>query len=268
MSFSSVLDELNQAAQADANIRKQQVPLAQIVKTIEGLAAPIDPLPKFKSGNISIIAEVKRESPSKGELASITDPAGLAQQYQLGGASAISVLTQRHRFSGSLADLEAVRAAVDLPVLRKDFIIDEYMIYEARAYRADLILLIVASLPDKKLAHFYQTAVDLGLTPLVEVHTEQEAERALELGAKLIGINNRNLKTLAVDISQFEKLSALIPDSVVKVAESGLFTAQDVLFARNHGADAVLIGEALVRDRTPKKAIEDMLKAVACASNS
>lgn len=261
MSIPDVLAELNQAALADMALRQDRVSVKDLEKMIEERPPALDPLPVFSSAGISILSEVKRQSPSKGPLAEISDPASLATQYQQGGAAAISVLTQRHRFGGSLADLDAVREAVTIPVLRKDFIVDEYMVFEARAHGADLALLIVASLSDSKLKSLYNLALELGLTPLVEVHTEEETKRAVDLGAKLIGVNNRNLKTLEVDLKQFERLVNLIPDDVIRVAESGLRGPDDVADAYAKGADVVLIGETLVKDGDPKSAIQKMMAA-------
>src|SRR6185436_15296298 len=179
----------------------------------------IDPMPAFRAAGMSVIAEVKRRSPSKGDLADIPDPAELATAYAAGGAAAISVLTEQRRFGGSLDDLRAVRAAVDTPILRKDFIVASYQLVEARAAGADLALLIVAALDDDQLRRLYDEARELGLTVLVEVHDERETERAVALGAELVGVNARNLKTLAVDNDTFGRLAPLVPDDRVKVAE-------------------------------------------------
>jgi indole-3-glycerol phosphate synthase len=225
-----------------------------------------DPMPAFRSSALSVIAEVKRSSPSKGDLADIPDPAALAAAYEAGGAAAISVLTEQRRFRGSLADLDAVRAGVDVPVLRKDFTVDPYQVWEARAHGADLILLIVAALSDGDLAMLKREADDLGLTCLVEVHTADETRRALQLGATVLGVNNRNLKTLDVDPGMFERLVTLIPADVVRVCESGLLTPDDAARAAAAGADAVLVGEALVRDHAPTRAVADMIAAGTLAS--
>jgi len=211
----------------------------------------LDPMPAFRQPGSSVIAEVKRRSPSKGDLAAIPDPAVLATAYQRGGAAAVSVLTEERRFGGSLADLDSVRAAVDIPVLRKDFVVDHYQLLEARAHGADLALLIVAALPGDQLTTLHDHALELGLTPLVEVHDETEAERAIDLGASLVGVNARNLKTLEVDPATFGKIAPQLPDGVVKVAESGITTADDVRRFVGEGADVVLVGEALVRDGDP-----------------
>lgn len=257
-----VLDELNAGARADMEERRALVGQDELARRIASLPPTRDPLPAFRAPGIALIAEVKRSSPSKGHLAEIADPAALAEAYARGGADAISVLTERHRFGGSLQDLEAVRARVDVPVLRKDFIVDAYQLYEARAAGADLALLIVASLDDAELASLYATALELGLTPLVETHTADEVRRAADLGAVLIGINNRNLKTLEVDIATFGRLAPLVPQDAVLVAESGVASPDDVRTFAEAGADVVLVGEALVTGGDPVAGVRAMKEAV------
>jgi indole-3-glycerol phosphate synthase len=208
---------------------------------------------------MAVIAEVKRSSPSKGALAAIADPAALAEQYQEAGASAISVLTELRRFSGSLADLDAVRKRVTLPILRKDFMVDEYQFFEARAHGADLVLLIVAGLSDSQLNEFAALTSELGMRALVEVHTNQELERALEIKPELIGINSRNLKTLEVDPKAFAELLPQIPSELIRVAESGISQRSDVEFAQKFGANAILVGEALVKAGDPNLAMRELL---------
>jgi indole-3-glycerol phosphate synthase len=195
---------------------------------------------------VKIIAEVKRSSPSRGALAEIPDPAALALAYETGGASVISVLTEQRKFGGSLADLEAVRAAVSLPVLRKDFIAEPYQVFEARAAGADLVLLIVAALETPLLTELYALINQLGMTALVETHTGDELDRAIDLGAQLIGVNARNLSTFELDQNLFGTLAGRIPAGVIRVAESAVKTPADVAHYREAGADVVLIGEALV----------------------
>jgi indole-3-glycerol phosphate synthase len=195
---------------------------------------------------VKIIAEVKRASPSRGPLADIVDPAALALSYQSGGASAISVLTESRKFGGSLADLEQVRAAVDIPVLRKDFIGDPYQVFEARAAGADLVLLIVAALDQKTLASLHDLVRQLGMTALVETHSADELSRALDIDARLVGVNARNLSTFELDQDLFGSLADRIPSGVIRVAESAVKTAADVAHYRSAGADVVLVGEALV----------------------
>jgi indole-3-glycerol phosphate synthase len=254
----SVLDEIIAGVREDLDVRRSARPLEALLADLDAAPLPRDPMPGFRAGGSSVIAEVKRRSPSKGHLAEIEDPAKLARHYADGGACAISVLTEQRRFGGSLADLLAVRAAVDVPVLRKDFIVDSYQLAEARAAGADLVLLIVAALADEQLARLHGEATDLGLTVLVEVHDEDETARAVDLGAELIGVNARNLKTLAVDQDTFGRLAPLIPDDRVKVAESGIFSAADVRRHVGEGASVVLVGEALVRDGDPTAAVQSM----------
>ncbi|MEO7352706.1 MAG: indole-3-glycerol phosphate synthase TrpC, partial [Marmoricola sp.] len=226
---------------------------------------PRDPMPAFRSPGLSVIAEVKRRSPSKGALADIPDPAALAAAYAAGGADAISVLTEQRRFGGSLDDLLLVRAAVSTPVLRKDFVVTGYQLLEARAAGADLVLLIVAALDGGLLGELHDQALSLGLTVLTEVHDEAEIVRALDVGADLVGVNARDLKTLEVDRDTFGRLVTLLPEDVVKVAESGVSGPKDAARYAAEGADVVLVGEALVKDGDPRAAVAAM-KAVQGAS--
>ena len=254
----SVLDDIVAGVRADLAERERRSPLADVRAALADVDAPRDPMPHFRAPGSSVIAEVKRRSPSKGDLADIPDPAELATAYAAGGAAAISVLTEQRRFGGSLEDLRAVRAAVDTPVLRKDFIVTSYQLVEARAAGADLALLIVAALDDDALRRLHDEARELGLTVLVEVHDEAEAERAVALGAELIGVNARNLKTLEIHDDTFGLLAPLIPDDRVKVAESGIFGPADVKRFVGEGAGAVLVGEALVKDGDPQAAVAAM----------
>ncbi len=256
-----VLDEIVAGVREDLAERRARRSLDELAAVVAGMGPTRDPMPAFRAQPLAVIAEVKRSSPSKGALADIPDPAALASAYASGGASAISVLTERRRFRGSLADLEAVRAAVDTPLLRKDFIVTDYQLWEARAAGADLALLIVASLSDDELASLMATARTLGLTALVEVHTSEETRRAVAAGASLIGINNRNLQTLDVDLAQFERLVGLIPGDVVKVAESGILSVADVRRVSDAGADVILAGEALVKHGDPRNAVADFIAA-------
>ena len=254
----SMLDDIVAGVRLDLARRQEQTSVADLRAALADVAPALDPMPALRSAGSSVIAEVKRRSPSKGDLAAICDPAALAVQYAAGGAAAISVLTEERRFGGSLADLRAVRAAVDVPVLRKDFVVTDYQLVEARAAGADLVLLIVAALEGDLLARLHDSARELGLSVLVEVHDEAEAERAVELGAELVGVNARNLKTLAVDDSTFGRLAPLVPDDRVKVAESGVTGPGDVKRFVIEGARAVLVGEALVRDGDPRRAVDEM----------
>jgi indole-3-glycerol phosphate synthase len=254
----SVLDDIVAGVRDDLTRRRSQVPEAELRSRLLDVPPALDPMPSFRSAGASVIAEVKRRSPSKGDLADIADPAALATAYERGGAAAISVLTEARRFGGSLADLVAVRAAVTVPVLCKDFVVEPYQLLEARAAGADLVLLIVAALPGDALVRLHDHARELGLTALVEVHDEPETERALSLGATLVGVNARNLKTLDVDPATFGKLAPLLPDRVVTVAESGITGPDDVRRHVGEGADVVLVGEALVRDGDPEGAVRAM----------
>ncbi len=257
----SVLDEIVAGVRDDLVRRQAAVSESDLRAALADAPAPRDPMPAFRAPGVSVIAEVKRRSPSKGDLAGIPDPAALASAYAAGGAAAISVLTEQRRFGGSLEDLRAVRAAVGTPLLRKDFIVDGYQLLEARAAGADLALLIVAALADDDLRRLHDQARELGLTVLVEVHDEPETERAVGLGAELVGINARNLRTLEVDEATFAKLAPLVPADRVLVAESGISGPADVATYAADGARAVLVGEALVRDGDPEAAVRALVEA-------
>ncbi|MBM3769703.1 MAG: indole-3-glycerol phosphate synthase TrpC [Acidimicrobiia bacterium] len=211
------------------------------------------------AARLSVIAECKRRSPSKGVLRADYDPVAIAVAYERAGASAISVLTEPSFFDGSLAHLEAVRAAVSLPLLRKDFIISEYQLLEARASGADAVLLIVSALPPAELRHLHLRALALGLDVLVEVHSEDELRMALDAGATLVGVNNRNLRTLAVDVTLSERVIAQVPREVVAVSESGLRSGGDLIRLRAFGYSAFLIGERFMTERDPGQALSRLL---------
>jgi indole-3-glycerol phosphate synthase len=256
-----VLDEILDGVRADLADRQQAVGLEELKQRAERAPAPRDAYAALGGDRVSVIAEVKRSSPSKGALAAIADPAALAADYEAGGAHVISVLTERRRFGGSLDDLAAVRAMVDVPVLRKDFILTSYQLWEARAYGADLALLIVAALEQSALVSLIERAESIGLAPLVEVHTEEELTRALEAGARLLGVNARDLNTLHVDRDVFTKLAPKIPDGIIKIAESGVRGPHDLLAYARAGADAVLVGESLVTGKDPRAAVVDLVTA-------
>jgi indole-3-glycerol phosphate synthase len=242
-----VLDSLVAGALADASVRRSERPLEAVESAALARPQAIDALAALApSDRVKIIAEVKRSSPSRGPLADIPDPAALARQYELGGASAISVLTEGRKFGGSLADLESVRAAVSVPVLRKDFMATPYQIFEARAAGADLILLIVAALDQALMAQLFSLTTELGMRALVETHSADEVSRAIDLGAQIIGVNARNLSTFELDRDLFGTLADSIPTGVVRVAESAVIKPADVAHYRSSGADVVLVGEALV----------------------
>jgi indole-3-glycerol phosphate synthase len=256
-----VLDEIVAGVRADLAERQARVPLpdvqARAVRQPD--ARPV--LALLRAEGVSVIAEVKRASPSRGELATIRDPAALAVDYAAGGACAISVLTEGRSFGGSLDDLDAVRAAVDVPVLRKDFIVSSYQLWEARAHGADMVLLIVAALEQNALVSLVERADSIGLTPLVECHTAEELSRAVDAGSKIVGINARNLHTLEVDRGIFAQIAPGVPEGVVTIAESGVRGPHDVIEYARAGADAVLVGESLVTGKDPRAAVADLVAA-------
>ncbi|WP_375475188.1 indole-3-glycerol phosphate synthase TrpC [uncultured Jatrophihabitans sp.] len=259
--MASVLDEIVAGVRADVATRQSAVPL-DTVREQAALAAPAqDGLAALRAPGVGVIAEVKRRSPSKGALAEIGDPAALAAQYEGGGARMISVLTEQRRFGGSLDDLDAVRARVRIPVLRKDFVLGSYQVHEARAHGADVVLLIVAALAQNALIGLRERIESLGMTALIEVHTEDEASRALDAGARVIGVNARNLRTLEVDRFTFERIAPGLPTDVVKIAESGVRGPLDLIEYASAGADAVLVGETLVTGANPRQAVADLVTA-------
>ncbi len=242
-----MLTELVAGALQDASDRRAARSFAEVEAAALARTPAIDALEALAPAErVRIIAEVKRSSPSRGTLAVIADPAALAVSYETGGASAISVLTEQRRFGGSLADLEAVRDAVRVPVLRKDFIAEPYQVLEARAAGADLVLLIVAALDQATLASLFELTTQLGMTALVETHNADEVSRALQIGAGLVGVNARDLSSFELDQDLFGRLAGQIPSGVIRVAESAVKTAADVAHYRAAGADVVLVGEALV----------------------
>jgi indole-3-glycerol phosphate synthase len=257
----SVLDEIVAGVREDVAAREAQRPLADVMAAAQAARPARDALAVLRAPGVGVIAEVKRQSPSKGSLADIPDPADLARRYADGGARVISVLTERRRFGGSQADLAAVRIAVDVPVLCKDFVVSSYQVHEARAHGADLVLLIVAALEQNALVGLLERVESLGMTALVEVHTEAEADRALAAGASVIGVNARDLTTLSVDRSTFERIAPGLPSGVVKVAESGVRGPHDLIAYASAGADAVLVGEGLVTAGDPRQAVADLVTA-------
>jgi len=253
----SVLDSIIAGVLEDQKSR--QLSQAELADRIASIGEVRDPLQSLKSQNFSVIAEVKRSSPSKGALAEISDPSQLADLYEAGGASVISVLTEQRRFGGSLQDFSEVRSRVSIPMLRKDFIVNEYLVRESRAYGADLLLLIVAALDDAQLRDFYTLAQELGMKVLVEVHNLEELERAMRINPQMIGVNARNLKTLEIDLQNFSSLLPRIPADIYRVAESGIATIDDVKLATQSGANAILVGESLVKSGDPAATIAEFL---------
>ncbi|MFR7425713.1 MAG: bifunctional indole-3-glycerol phosphate synthase/tryptophan synthase subunit beta [Bifidobacterium pullorum] len=258
----SVLDELVAGALQDQRTREQAMPLDAVKQAAAAAPAPLDARRWLRHADaVPIIAEIKRASPSKGHLADIPDPAALAAEYERGGAAAISVLTEGRRFLGSLDDLDRVRAAVHIPVLRKDFITTPYQIWEARAHGADIVLLIVAALDDATLRELLDLTHELGMTALVETHTAEEIERAVQTGAAVIGINARNLKDLSVNVGNYRELAAALPPDVIKVAESGVFGPVELEDYARAGADAVLVGEGVATAERHALAVERLVEA-------
>lgn len=242
-----MLQQLLAGSLEDARIRRELRSLAEVEADALARVPALDALEALAPAeHIKVIAEVKRASPSRGDLADIPEPQALAAKYEAGGASVVSVLTEQRKFKGSLADLEAVRKAVSIPVLRKDFIGEEYQVFEARAAGADLVLLIVAALPQETLLRLHTLIRELGMTPLVEAHSATEVARAVDLGAHLIGVNARDLSTFELDRELFGRVADQIPAGVIRVAESAVLDVSDVIRYREAGADAVLVGEALV----------------------
>ena len=257
MSDSNVLTSIIEGVIED--VEKRKVPISQLKEQLANAPKLRNAYAALNKDGMRLIAEIKRSSPSKGDLSAIENPVSLANDYQSGGADLISVLTEKRRFKGNIADLIAVRSAVDLPVLRKDFIVTEFQVYESRLLGADLMLLIVAGLSKSQLVDFYQLATELGMDVLVEVHDLAEAEIAVDIGSKIIGVNCRNLKTLEVNDKNFELILPQLPASVLKVAESGISTRDQVLSVQELGAKAVLVGETLVKTGNPVHTIKELL---------
>lgn len=261
IAVTTVLDGIIEGVREDLAARMAVTPLEELMARVDAISPALDAAAVLRREGVSVIAEVKRASPSKGHLADIADPATFALAYEAGGAHCISVLTEGRRFAGSLEDLAAVRQAVAVPVLRKDFIVDSYQLWEARAYGADLALLIVAALDQEALVSLIKRTCSLGMTPLVEVHDGDEVARAVNAGATVIGVNARNLKTLEVDRDTFERIAPGIPAECVTIAESGIRDAHDVITYAALGANAVLVGESVVKGGDPRQAVHDLVAA-------
>jgi indole-3-glycerol phosphate synthase len=257
MSDSNILTSIIEGVIED--VAKRKIPISQLKEQLENAPKLRNAYAALNNDGMRLIAEIKRSSPSKGDLAAIGNPVSLAMDYQSGGADVISVLTEERRFKGNISDLLAVRSEVNLPVLRKDFIVTEYQVYESRILGADLMLLIVAGLSKTELIDFYQLATELGMDVLVEVHDLNEAEIAVDIGSKIIGVNCRNLKTLEINSRSFELILPQLPASVLKVAESGISNREQVIAVQDLGAKAVLIGETLVKTGNPVHTIKELL---------
>ena len=258
----TILDEILTHKTAEVARAKLLRPAATLAREAAGDARPIRSLSAAlrQASGVAVIAEVKRRSPSRGLIRPDFDPVAIARAYEEAGAAAISVLTDERFFGGELGFLEAIREAVDLPLLRKDFVVDPYQIDEARVAGADAVLLIVAALTPERLAQLHRHARGLGLDVLVEVHDEAEWEVARRIGADLVGVNNRDLRTFEVDLSTTERIAALGgDDDVLLVAESGIATCEDIERLQRFGARGFLVGESLMREPDPGKALEALI---------
>ena len=251
------MDSIIAGVREDLANRKKTKP--NYFDEIKSVKKAIDVHSALDTGRIEIIAEVKRSSPSKGELATIADPSKLALEYEKAGAAVVSVLTEERRFKGSIRDFKSVRKELAIPMLRKDFTVDEYQVYESRAIGADMQLLIVAALSKTELLDFYQLANELGMASLFEVHSLAELEIAMSMAPKIIGVNSRNLKTLEVDPSAFDLIIPRIPSEILKVGESGISYRKEVAHLESLGANAILVGETLVKAPSAKDAITNLL---------
>ena len=257
MESNSALSQIIEGVLADVNNRL--VPISILEKQLDQAPVLRDAYSALSKKGLSLIAEVKRSSPSKGALATISNPVELANSYQAGGAEIISILTEERRFKGSISDLVSVRSAVSIPVLRKDFIVTEFQVYESRIIGSDLLLLIVAGLSKSQLKDYFQLATGLGMQVLVEVHDLSEVELALDIDSKIVGVNCRNLKTLEIDKTAFDLILPRLPENVLKVAESGISTRDEVEKIESLGADAILVGETLVKSGNPVHTIKELL---------
>jgi len=255
--MSSVLDSIIEGVLED--LEKRRISDSQLQAQLSEVEPLRGALAALSGAGTKIVAEVKRSSPSKGELSLIANPAKLAVQYAEGGASIVSVLTEERRFKGSIKDFQVVREEILIPMLRKDFIVTEYQVKESRVLGADLLLLIVAGLTQSQFIDFHQMANELGMDVLVEVHNQEELERAMEASPTIIGVNSRNLKTLDVDPIAFRQLLPLIPAGIIRVAESGISERAEVSLVEELGGHAILVGETLVKAGDPIAAISRLL---------
>jgi indole-3-glycerol phosphate synthase len=257
----NVLARILDSTRAELERRKLQVPLAELQARGDGRRPPAAPEPRtslreaLRAPGIGVVAEFKRRSPSAGVLRAEADAGQLVRAYERGGAVALSILTEGPHFEGSLEDLREARASSELPIVRKDFVIDPYQLHEARAAGADAVLLIVAALSPEELAELQRGAAALGLDALVEVHDRGELARALEAGADLLGINNRDLRDFSVDVQRTSQLMAEMPAEVTVVSESGIATAAQLAALEQQGVHGVLVGESLMRAPDPAQAL-------------
>ena len=254
-----ILDDIVSKKRIDIAEEEKNIPLKELERLAEQAPQVRDFFGALASPQLSVIAEVKRASPSKGMIAEKFDYLGIAKQYENGGASAISVLTEKHYFKGDNRYLTEIKANIGLPVLRKDFMICERQVVEARAIGADAILLIAAILSDQKMKDLFKIAGIYGLHCLFEAHNSEEIKRVIDCGARIVGINNRNLVNFQTDIATFEELSGLIPDGCIAVAESGIYTCEDARRMVNAGAHAILVGESLMRSTNIACSIKELI---------
>lgn len=258
-----ILEQILEHKKGEVAEAQRGVPLPELQARLQGLPEPrgfAGALRSKAAAGTAIIAEVKKGSPSKGLIRADFDPVAIAAGYERAGAACLSVLTDREFFLGDLAFLPQIAETVNLPLLRKDFVVDPYQIYEARVHRADAVLLIAAALDLAQLQEYALLALDLGLDALVEVHDETELEAALQVPAPLIGINNRNLNTFQTDLATTERLLPLIPDDRLVVSESGIRTRQDIVRLQNAGAEAFLVGESLMREDDFETKLQSLLQ--------
>ncbi len=259
----TILDRILIHKQDEVTVRRAALPDAEVQAGAKDAPPPRDFLAALqtpKIGRVALIAEVKKASPSAGIIRADFDPVQAARVYEKGGAACLSVLTDEKFFQGHDDYLEAVREAVSLPIIRKDFVVNDWQIYESRALRADAVLLIVAALSPAQIKDYAALAAELGMAALVEVHTEAEMQIALDAGAALIGINSRNLNTFLTDLGTVARLAAMVPAGVTLVAESGLKTPADVHQVADAGAKAILVGETLMRSADIGAAVRALLK--------
>lgn len=258
--MSSILQKIVKTKREEVAIAKGKRPLEGLIRDV-GSAAPARDFLGALSGHtrMRLIAEVKKASPSKGVIRDPFDPVGIALAYQAGGATALSVLTDEKYFQGSLEYLRAIRQAVELPVLRKDFLIDPYQVWEAREAGADAVLLIAECLEPEVLETMYKLTCELGMTALIEIHAKDNIEPVLALRPRLIGVNNRDLDTFTVDLGHVVRMRTLIPSEITLVGESGIATHQDVAFLKENGIGAILVGESLMRKPDVERAVRELL---------
>jgi len=254
-----IIDKIIEKKKEEINERKKRINLREIEEIISTTPIPRNFIKIFKDQSFALIAEIKYASPSAGIINRKLDNATIASQYEEGGASAISVLTERNFFKGDLSFIKEVKQKVSLPVLQKDFVVDLFQIYEGRASGADAILIIASILDYESIKDFVELSIDLKLTPFVEIHSEDDLEKVLKIDPPLIGINNRDLKTFKIDLNTTPRLMKLIPPQIKVVSESGIKTKSDVRLLKEAGVNGILVGEALMRSSNPSSMIKNFM---------